>query len=289
MKKILGFISLLTIFALSGTFISSCVISESEGEHLPEPTVAEGSAEFTISFPSVAKMKYANIIRLSSSNPNFENPTRTNIGQVIPDDLENLASTYQFVDSHTATGIFYKYLIRYYNGSVYKYTLPNNKVLEGLSSSEANLSSSITADCVINEETGVYTLQLSSAETLPTGFPLLAFLVSNGTNERPFTLATAPEAAANSASPVDLQKELSEEFLDKEISFTGVCAILPTEIATGSHPYSYYYWTNKASLTTTISYTDKNGDVLSVDPNSAVTIPSPTHPVNDFDFSSKRL
>ncbi|MGI5058583.1 hypothetical protein [Treponema pectinovorum] len=289
MKKSWISISFFCIFALSAILISSCVISESQGEDLPEPTVAESTSDFTISFPSIAKMKYANIIRLSSSTANFENPTKTNIGQVIPNDLENLASTYQFVDSHTATGVFYKYLIRYYNGSVYKYTLPNNKVLEGLSTSEANLPSSITADCTINEATGTYTIKLSSAVTLPANFSLLSVLVSNGTNERPFNLATAAQAATNTAAVIDLQKELSQEFLDCKIKFTGVCAISPRVVSTGSHPYKYYYWTNKATVTTTINYTDKNGDVQAVDPNSAVIIPSSSHPENEFDFSSRSL
>lgn len=290
MKKFLGYIFLFSAFVLGGIVVSSCIINSSEAEKIKSPTVTVEGTIYTLSFQSdigSKTMKHANIIRWYDSDSDFKNAKKTNIGQVIPSNVNKQSGTYQFKDAYTATGTYYKYQIRYFDGSVYQYSELSEPTLEGLTTSECILTGTIDVNAVVDESAPSYTLQLDSAVTMPSGFTKLQVALNNGTNTKPFFLATASDAEANSASAIILQDILSQEFLNTEISIEGLIASKETiENEDGAEPYKWYYWSNINEPQLNWTWTDSNGDPVSVDPaNTSLTVPNRVNDDNNFDLN----
>ncbi len=303
MRKFLGSLFLLAALVTSGLAVSSCIINSEDGSNLPQPTVGlseSGSTTYTISFPSDIGskiMKYANVIRLSCNSSDFSSTvTRTNIGQVFPTKISDQPSTYQFWDPNTATGgTYYKYLIRYFNGSIYQYTNATEDTYPGLDSEgEAVLTGSPEIKITVDEQLNSWKVKLNSAVTFPTGFGSdseLAVVISNGTDRKSFTIASKDDAENNTAESVDLQRILSEDFLDRKITVLGVVGIRKTIQNEGiSQEYTTYNWTNQKDITINWSWWDANGSAQTIDPaETSLTVPSVTNPDNQFDLNPNRI
>ncbi len=300
MRKFLGSLFLLAALVTSGLAVSSCIINSEEASEFPQPTVAnqDGGTIYTISFPSnigSKKMKYANVIRLSCDSSDFSSTvTRTNIGQVFPTKISDQPSTYQFWDPNTATGgTYYKYLIRYFNGSIYQYTNATEDTYPGLNTSEAVLTGSPEIDITVNEQLNTWKIELSTAVTFPSGFDSdseLAVVISNGTDRKSFTIASKYDAE-HTAESVDLQRILSEDFLDRKITILGVVGIRKTIQNEGlSQEYTTYNWTNQKGITINWIWTDATGSAQTIDPaETSLTVPSVTNPDNQFDLNPNRI
>lgn len=301
MRKFLGSLFLLAALVTSGLAVSSCIINSEEASEFPQPTVAnqDGGTIYTISFPSnigSKKMKYANVIRLSCDSSDFSSTvTRTNIGQVFPTKISDQPSTYQFWDPNTATGgTYYKYLIRYFNGSIYQYTNATEDTYPGLNTSEAVLTGSPEIDITVDEQLNTWKIELSTAVTFPSGFDSdseLAVVISNGTDRKSFTIASKDDAENNTAESVDLQRILSEDFLDRKITVLGVVGIRKTiKNETLSQEYTTYNWTNQKDITINWSWKDATGNPQTIDPaETSLTVPSVTNPDNQFDLNPNRI
>lgn len=289
MKKLLGYISIISAIVLVGVAISSCIINDSEKEDLPIASmeVSDSGTEFFISFGPITDMKYANIIRESYADDTFKNSsniTRTNIGQVVPSDLDNLGTSFMFSDPYTDTALYYRYYIRYFNGAIYsksKYTTCH----KGIGSGEAELTvTDPQFSYEWDDSLGVYLLTLDTNTTLPTNFKELDVLFNNGSITRPFTFGYPTLSVVSAGDDtLDLQKKLSLEFLDTTITFEGIIGIFYVEEQ--NEKYTRYYWTLPKDITVTISYTDENGDTLPKDDNDPIYVPSTKNPTNDFDFT----
>lgn len=308
MKKALGYLYLFTTFLLAGIVISSCIINDSEPEDLPVPTIErqnEDEKTYVASFATITNMKCANIFRERSTAPDFSSIDDTkNIGQVEPTNYSNLPSSCVFYDSFTSTGNYYRYRIRYFNGSIYSWT-KYTEIVEGLGDGEVSLSP-LAGDMfhlMWDDQNEYYLLDLASdtkAETpvsTATKFTELDFLVSNGTVTRPFKLTEMKNGEALSGGQnVDLQKILSTEFLDKKITLEGIVAI--QKIEEQNKLYNRYYWSlplfreTSGDLViydrelTENTYTDKNGEQLSIDKNPELFVPSQKSPGNPFIYNN---
>ena len=290
MKKLLGYIFLSFAVILLPATVLSCIINDVEKEDLPVAslTVAQSGDAFNIAFPPVTNMKYANIIRQSCASDQFDSSiTTVNIGQVIPKDVNALPTSFIFEDPYTVSGNYYRYYIRYFNGSIYTKTQPT-VCKEGNGSGLAELtvtSPELTFEW--NEQTEDYILTLDTDVTVPADFTELAVLFNNGENTRPFTIGTPTSNVVPADSFIDLQKRLSLEFLDVQITQKGLIGIRLNDEE--NENYTRYWWTISKDATMHVNYTDAAGNPLAKSDNCAIFVPSTQNPENGFDFSTSKL
>ncbi|MCR5171634.1 MAG: hypothetical protein K6B73_02050 [Treponema sp.] len=291
MKKLLGYIFLSFAVLFISSTVLSCIINDVEKEDLPVAslTVAQSGDAFNIAFPPITNMKYANIIRQSCASDQFDSSiTTVNIGQVIPKDVNDLPTSFIFEDPYTVSGNYYRYYIRYFNGSIYTKTQPT-VCKEGNGSGLAELtvtSPELTFEW--NEQTEDYILTLDTDVTVPADFTELAVLFNNGENTRPFTIGTpTSNIVPATTSYIDLQKRLSLEFLDVQITQAGLIGIRLNDEE--NENYTRYWWTISKDATMHVNYTDAAGNPLAKSDNCAIFVPSTQNPENGFDFSTSRL
>lgn len=291
MKKTFGFVCLSFSIIFLFTVVISCVINDSDSSKLPVPSL-HGDKEtktFTISFQPIQNMKYANIIRESSDSEDGEF-TSENIGQVFPTDKKNLPSTFQFHDKNTDPSKYYKYHVRYFDGENYikseSTTCKNGFSSEVLFTTDPNAKFLYTRNDIIR----IYSLSLKESDlVIPEEYDSVAVVISNGISTRPFIFAkktaeSASEETVEKETYIDLQKALSTEFLNKELTFEGLIGI-KTDSELSGETYKNYHWTSISPVNFEVSYTDSEG--LVDNDVSNFIVPSYLTSDNDFDISAE--
>lgn len=307
MKKIFGFISVFMSAVLIVFAALSCVINDVEKSRLrpsPELETADDKITYNISSAPITNMVYANIFREKCLSEEFENIEESlNIGQIIPTDRENLSLSFMFTDSYTQNdpNVFYRYRIRFFNGSVYTWS-DYSPVVKGIGLGEATVDVAVPSLSYIwNDRDKKYYLSLGTETKTTKGFNELAVIFSNSANTRPFTLFYEPSVKEGDAGwdsdweifsagepELDLQKNFSEEFLDTNVDVKGLIGVIKTEEEKLS--YTRYYWTVPRNLADdddadfVIDFTDDEG-VPGVKSGKTIYVPSQKQPPNIFDIS----
>ena len=326
MKRTFTILSILAAASIFIAGISSCIV-DAEPEPLPSPQViSDKVATYNISSKQITNMKYANIFR---EKVEYDASTETeksiletlNIGQIVAADLTTELNSFMFSDSFTTPGEYYKYRIRFWNGSTYSWS-SYTSVFPGIGKGNAELTvDDPTLNYVWNDKLEKYILSLGTDAKAPLGFKELAVIFNNGTISRPFTLydnpsnataiedGTATQVEFNVAvgATMDLQKMFSTDFLDVEVEIVGLVAVYSVQEESNSN-FSYYYWTtpkkidsehnvyiypseqDKAGSTNAGNYQEADKDEITpIENNSKIFVPSQKQPSNDFDISRSVL
>ena len=322
MKRTFTILSILAAASIFIAGISSCIV-DAEPEPLPSPQViSDKVATYNISSKQITNMKYANIFR---EKVEYDASTETeksiletlNIGQIVAADLTTELNSFMFSDSFTTPGEYYKYRIRFWNGSTYSWS-SYTSVFPGIGKGNAELTvDDPTLNYVWNDKLEKYILSLGTDAKAPLGFKELAVIFNNGTISRPFTLydnpsnataiedgtATQVEFNVSAGATIDLQKMFSTDFLDVEVEIVGLVAVYSVQEESNSN-FSYYYWTtpkeidsehnlyiypseqDKAAGTNAGNYQEADKDEITpIENNSKIFVPSQKQPSNDFDIS----
>lgn len=322
MKRTFTILSILAATSIFIAGISSCIV-DAEPEPLPSPQIetSDDGGTYNISSKQITNMKYANIFR---EKIEYDPSTKTeksiletlNIGQIVAADLTTELNSFMFSDSFTTPGEYYKYRIRFWNGSTYSWS-SYTPIREGIGKGVAELTvDDPTLNYVWNDKLEKYILSLGTDAKAPLGFKELAVIFNNGTISRPFTLydnpsnatdieagtATQVEFNVSAGATIDLQKMFSTDFLDVEVEIVGLVAVY--SVHEGNANYTRYYWTtpkeidsehnlyiypseqDKADGTNVGNYQKADKDDISpIENNSKISVPSQKQPSNDFDIS----
>ncbi len=299
MKKLFGYITIIAAASLAFFGITSCIINDKNPQLLPSPTIADENEDssYTITFASDTNMKYANIIRMKASTQDFSDYDKANdenIGQIVPTNPDKLASAFVFKDMDTAPGTYYKYRIRYFNGSIYKETEPTETAVLGKHSGEAEIQSAdVSFNYLWNDHDSIYSLELTQDIAIPQDFSYLAFVVSNKAGmTRPFLMAEPTNddkvtIECSEINSVDLQRSLSPDFLDDDITMEGIIAIKEFTDNTGdtNTKYKRYYWTKQQTISVTTRFINSNNDEDAPPSGNVIKVPSIKNKDNIFDIS----
>jgi hypothetical protein len=268
----------------------SCKITNGEDETVSAPTVNITGATIGVSFAPQSGMTYANIFRQSCAASSFSGTVTTvNVGQIIPASTSSLPNSFIFYDAYVSSALYYRYYIRFYNGSyVYSDTSAVIRNTSGTGIAVLTVTSAALAyDC--NNYTADYTLTLSTDTTVPDSkFTSVAVCISNGTKAKPLTLgATTASTTLSSAAAIDLQKKLPSGFFDTPLTVTGLIGVYPAK--SSDKKYTEYYWTTPTtSVTVNRTVTDSDGTAHAAAAETSFTVPSPITTDNGFDYTGSR-
>ena len=301
----------LAIAAISA--ITACVVNGDKNE-ITAPTIRRfKDSNVFVSFNSLSGMSYANIFRQRCDNDDkFESIKETvNIGQVIPSDIGNLTNSFNFIDEFVESGVYYRYFIRYYKDNYYSYTGYSPAITLIAGEGEANLTAKNIDDTSADKAASIYhnnkvedsyTLELTKSITVPasaddTKFTDLYYVISNGTNVKPYRFAEADEVTGivdSGNKTNDLRIFLLESFLGKTIYVQGVIAVKKTQNETNTDKtnpyYTSYYWTKPIGIEITLNetYQDTNGK-KQTNQGSAIKngifVPKIDDRTNNFDYN----
>ena len=295
MKKFF-WISLVLTLVILAAVLPSCFIANNDiDDSLPAPSVMPGtqsSTQYAISIPYIDGMEYANILRQKCDNEDFDadSVTTENIGQVKQsDEKKNVSITsFAFDDYYTLTGTYYRYAVRYYDGTSYT-TTKYSDAAEGLGSTKAELTvTSPTVTYTRNDFTETYMLSVAPDVTLPTtDFTILSVILSNGSISRPFPIIsglTTTSVAESDMVISDLRGTLTDDYLGVPLEVKGLIAI--TKTTDTSKNYTRWYWTSVADTgSPDIVYTDSSNEIQDTD---EFIVPSREAATNDLDATASK-
>ncbi len=307
--KINSTTKILTAFSIIALIATSCFLQNSDDDqYIAAPTVETSStAVCTIGFSYYTGMKYANIIRQSSSDRNFSGAVTTeNIGQIVPADKISDTTTFIFADKYTDSSKYYRYYIRYCTGAAYYKSKVSQVISTTGSSGEADIQTTpveLTFHNNLNKES--YELALDTPTDLPpdpsdptkTKFSSLAVIISSSTISQPFQIGSPATGTTQvAAQSVNLQNILPESYLGDDLSFVGVIAILTPDDTKNDDLYTTFYWSKpllaEDGATKTvlhISNTNKSNTTTSGVDNSKFIVPPKTNPTNILDYGRSVL
>ncbi|MBQ0051803.1 MAG: hypothetical protein KBT11_07055 [Treponema sp.] len=255
MKKIFWKFLMISIFA--AVFTTSCfLMNDEEDDKLEAPTISvfENRA-YSISSEVPANTITANIFRQSSTDKDFDNEkniSTENIGQAVPQPSDAAPISYlthavSFTDTFTEENKYYRYAIRFYDGSLYTWT-HYSPACDGKGIAEASIEWT-TKEMTFkrSDDESVYSLSLSGTITIPNEFTKLAVVLNNGKISKPFPLEFEKDTSEDSETTYavknivieKLQKTLTDDFFDKKLAVLGLIAINESKITNIN-----YYWTN---------------------------------------------
>ncbi len=312
MKKVPVLSCIFLAFA-AFSIITACVVNGDKNE-ITAPTIRKLSDKnVSISFNSLSGMSYANIFRQRCDDDDkFESIKETvNIGQVIPSDAGNLTNSFNFIDEFVESGVYYRYFVRYYKDNYYSYTGYSPAITLTAGVGEANLTAKNDDDTSSDKAASTYhnnkvedsyTLELTKSITVPvsaddTKFTDLYYVISNGTNVKPYRFAEADETTGivdSGRKTNDLRIFLLDSFLGKAIYVEGIIAVKKTQNETTpdkTNPYyTSYYWTKPIGIEITLNetYRDASGK-NQTNQGSAIkneiVVPKIDDRTNNFDYN----
>lgn len=300
-------------FGLSVFAFSSCFLTNNGDDNtITAPTVVvpkNSTTVIEISFAPQTNMIYANVFRQASDAEKFTTVQETlNIGQVIPENVSSLPSSFIFNDeytSSTATYPYYRYYVRFCsNTGHYSYSEKSDVIggttgttLAALSASDsATLTAAGTYTFTYTKNTvdAKYTLTLNTPVTVPsssfTPLDIVFQIVSSG-KAKPFVLAVPSSNIVAANSAIDLQRVLSSGFFDTEIKITGMIGVSSEKRTQSTGTYTEYYWTTPftdITLEQALTAYDTNGTtpVTTTSSVSTFKVPEPETADNSMDYTA---
>lgn len=274
MKRLLFLICTLFSFVIVAE-LSSCFVNDDDDGRLNAPEItdkSEAGASVSVPVPFVHGAKYINIFRESANDEDMTDPEVCNIGQIFPDKTK---SSTTFLDSNLNSVKWYRYYFRYTMGSYVQYTKESDPVKRDNGTGELIIGTKklpLNYICVPEDRT--FDLKVTETVVLPDdGYDLL-FVVSNGTETRPFKFASGDsDHAVKTGTTIDIQKNLTSEFLGVPVSIESMIASRKEASDT-----VIYYWSNPREVELT-KIEDGNSDVV-----DEITVPKTGSNTNNLDY-----
>ena len=333
MKERVGTIGIICALLALGVFaaaaaVISCSVEGSntdddeEGIGSPAVEVTNTGGYTTVNVTSapikdenfLSTITYANIFRQSADTESGKNAGDwQSIGQVERTDPSKLFTAFNFIDYYLSDDTsFFRYCIRYYNGSKYITSSPSDFISpDGTGDVLADATVELAEDeenateiallYTRNDDNALYTLELQT-DVVVDKTPLSNGSISenllqtvyavfdNGSISRPIrigeaTLANDKKSARLAAkdAKIDLQRSVPTNFLDVSLTFKGVIAMYKKP----DSGFTKYYWTGLASGTLTWKqFSGSEADPMFEKDNGVITVPSVIYPDITFDNTS---